>query len=104
DLAGFNQTLAGLTGTGTVTDSGTAATFTVNNAAADTFAGTLTGANLSLAETGGGTLTLTSANTYGGSTTITASTLVDGVANALPVGTALTDAGTLDLAGFNQTV
>src|SRR5258708_30791508 len=52
DLAGFNQTVASVTSTGTVTDSGVAATFTVNNAGADAFAGALTGANLSLAKTG----------------------------------------------------
>src|SRR5258708_32403990 len=66
DLAGFNQTVASVTSTGTVTDSGAAATFTVNNAGADAFAGALTGANLSLAKTGVGTLTLSGANTYGG--------------------------------------
>ena len=78
DLAGFGQQVASVTGSGTVTDSGAAATFTVNNAGADTFAGTIAGANLSLTKTGAGTLTLTSANTYGGATTISAGTIANG--------------------------
>ena len=45
---------------------------------------------------------MTGANTYTGATNITAGGITDGIANALPTGTALTDNGTLDLAGFNQ--
>src|SRR5262249_58216020 len=68
DLAGFAQTVGSVTGSGTVTNSGAAATFTVNNAAADTFAGVLTGA-LALAKTGAGTLTVNaSSNNYTGTT------------------------------------
>ncbi len=106
NLSGFNQQVASVTGSGIVTDSGTAATFTVNNATADSYAGTITGANLSLTKTGAGTLTLTSANTYGGSTSVSGGTLADGIANALPTGTGLTvtSPGTFDLAGFNQQV
>lgn len=57
-------------------------------------------------KTGVGTLTLPVANTYAGSTTVTAGTLKYGIANSLPTGTALTvgAAGTVDLAGFNGTV
>jgi len=40
----------------------------------------------------------------GGSTTISAGTVTHGVANALPAATALAVTGTLDLAGFAQTV
>src|SRR5439155_22166617 len=83
DLNGYAQTVASVTGSGTVTDSGAAATFTVNNAGADTFAGALTGV-LALTKTAAGTLTLTgSSNTYSGATTISAGTLADAVANAL---------------------
>ncbi|MBM3996179.1 MAG: hypothetical protein FJ303_18810, partial [Planctomycetes bacterium] len=104
DINGNNETVTSVAGNGNVTDTGAAATFTVNNGGADTFAGTFTGANLSLQKTGAGTLTLTGNSTYGGSTTITAGTVANGVANALPTGTALSVTGTFDLAGFNQTV
>ena len=81
DLGGFAQSVGGLADggvtTGTVTDSGAAATFTVNNGATNTFSGLLTnGANaLSLTKTGAGTLTLSHANTYSGVTTISAGTI-----------------------------
>ena len=74
DLAGFAQTVVGLADggvtTGTVTDSGAAATLTVNDVGANTFSGLLSGA-LSLTKTGSGALTLSHANTYSGPTTIT---------------------------------
>ncbi len=112
DLAGFAQTVAGLAdggvGTGTVTDSGDAATFTVNNGATNTFSGLITnGANaLSLTKTGAGSLTLAHVNTYTGATTISAGTIKDGIENALPTGTVLTvdGTGTFDLGGHAQTV
>src|SRR5207247_1700746 len=104
DLNGYAQTVASVTGSGTVTDSGAAATFTVNNAGADSFAGELGGAS-AWAKTAAGTLTLTgSSNTYPGATTISAGTLANGVANALPTGTALSVTGTFDLGGYAQTV
>ncbi len=105
DLFGNSQQAASVTGAGTVTDTGGAANFTVNNAAADTFAGSLTG-NLALVKTGLGTLTLTHANSYTGSTTISAGTLKQGLASAVPANTVLVvSAGTtLDLFGFALTV
>ncbi len=51
-----------------------------------------------------GALTLSSANTYSGSTTISAGSIINGTANTLPIGTALSVTGTLDLAGFAQQV
>ena len=55
---------------------------------------------------GSGTITLSGTNTWSGATWISAGTLKDGVASALPVGTALTVSGTgvFDLNGFSQTV
>ena len=43
DLNGFNQQVAGVTGNGTVTDSGSTAVFALANDFGDTFAGVLTG-------------------------------------------------------------
>ena len=52
-----------------------------------------------------GTVVLGGANTYSGTTTVSAGTLKDGVANALPIaGTLTVTAGTFDLCGFAQTV
>jgi autotransporter-associated beta strand protein len=67
----------------------------------------LTGSGASgINKTGAGTLTLTLANTYAGSTTVTNGVLKYGIANALPTGTAVTvgATGVLDLAGFSATV
>jgi autotransporter-associated beta strand protein/parallel beta-helix repeat protein len=104
DMNGNALPVGSVTGTGTVTDGGAAATFTVNNSSADSFAGTLTG-NLALAVNGAGTLTLTSGNTYSGATTVSnTATLADGIANALPTTTTLSEAGVFDLHGFGQQV
>ena len=64
----------------------------------------ISGSGGSLTKAGPGTVTLGFADTYTGATTISAGTLADGIANALPTGTALSDSGTLDLAGFSQQV
>lgn len=60
----------------------------------------------SLIKVGSGTLTLSGANTYTGTTTVTAGTLAAGAVNTLPGLTALTveNPGTLNLAGFNQSI
>ncbi len=88
DLGGFAQTVAGLAdggvSTGTVTDSAGAASFTVNDAAANSFSGSITGA-LALTKTAAGALTLSGANTYSGITTISAGTIQIG--NAGTTGT-----------------
>lgn len=73
---------------------------------------TLTGAisgGASVTKTGGGTLSLNVANSYTGSTTVSAGSLVLGNATALPKGTALTvggsgTTGVVDLAGFSPLV
>ena len=90
-LKGFNQTVAGLSGTnGTsgsftfqntvVGGSATLSTLTVNNAADYSFGGTLGGAganenNLALTKSGNGTLALSGTNTYSGVTRVTGGAL-----------------------------
>src|SRR5205823_4309989 len=81
DLSNFSQQVASITGSGTVTNSGvTAGTFTINNLAPDTYAGLISG-NLALVKSAAGTLTLSSANSYTGATSIGAGTLQLGIAN-----------------------
>ena len=81
DLAGFNQTLGSLGGTGTAATviitnsvSATASTLTVSGAATTTFNGKIVG-NLNVDVDGSGSLTL-SANNYSGNTTVKGATLV----------------------------
>ncbi len=70
DLAGWNQQVAGVTGSGIVTDSLGTASFTVADPSTDSYAGTITGA-VELVDAGAGTLILTNAgNTYTGSSAI----------------------------------
>ncbi len=78
DVGGFTSEIGALSGSGTVTNSGAAATLTagrLNNST--TFAGALTdGAGpLAFTKVGTGTLTLTGANTLTGGTTVAAGTL-----------------------------
>ncbi|MBL9117010.1 MAG: autotransporter-associated beta strand repeat-containing protein [Verrucomicrobiaceae bacterium] len=79
DLNTFSDTVNALSGTGTVnTLAGGTPTLTIGaNDTTSTFAGTFTNTagSLSISKTGLGTLTLASANTHSGSTTISAGTL-----------------------------
>jgi autotransporter-associated beta strand protein len=103
-------------GTGQITlgtAAGTSRTLTVNNQVL-TLGGAIvngTTANSLIKAGGAGTLTLTGASTYTGSTTIQAGTLrISGADDRLPTGTTLTidggatAGGTFDLNGRNQTV
>jgi fibronectin-binding autotransporter adhesin len=109
DLAGFNQTVSSLTGSGTVTNSGgTLATLT-NQRASSTFSGGINdGAGVvALTESSpGATLTLSGTNTYSGVTTVAAGTLMGGATNAFSAVSATTvnAGGTLDLGGLGQTI
>ncbi len=108
-LLGANADWSGnvnmVTGSGTVTFN---AADTAGNAHNITLTNVISGA-ANIAKTGGGTLALYGANTYTGSTTVSAGLLLLGNAGALPKGTALTlggsgTAGILDLAGFNAQI
>jgi len=90
--------------TGNITHNGVTLTFTgAGNAAVDT--SVISGFG-SLDQTGTGTLTLLSANTYIGNTVITNGKIKLGTANGLPTTGSLTigGSGTFDMAGFSQAV
>jgi len=106
DLDGNNQTLASLTGLGTVTNSTIFLdTLTINNSTPDSSSNNITG-TLNFTKTGSASFTLNTAATYALSTTIaSASTLADGIDNAFPVATFLTISnagGIFDLNNHNQ--
>ncbi len=90
DLNGFSDSLGSLSGAGTVTfgalSTGGNSLGVGSNGANTTFTGLITGSG-SLAKTGTGTLVLASANSYTGSTTISAGTLVAGNNSAFGAGT-----------------
>ncbi|WP_187640191.1 autotransporter domain-containing protein [Bosea sp. F3-2] len=85
DLNGFNQSVAGLSGTGGAIALGTA-TLTTSSASSTSYAGVITGSG-TLVKGGAGTQTFTGANAYIGGTTINAGTL------------ALSGAGSLAMTG-----
>ena len=83
-----------------MTNTGSApASLAVSNGADFNFAGTITnGANsLSLVKLGTGTLTLSGANNYTGTTTVTSGALTIAAPGALPVGNTVTNNSTLNI-------
>jgi autotransporter-associated beta strand protein len=92
DLNSYSVTINGLNGAGTVNDvtgAGTP-TFTVgNNGVTSSFSGQIKNSTgtVALTKTGAGALTLSGANTYGGTTTLSAGTLVINNATAIGSGT-----------------
>ena len=115
DLKGFNQTIGGLrsfTGTGstsanatrTVTNSGSAATLTVNNSSATNYLydGVISG-NLSLTKNGTATQTLSGNNTYNGATTVNAGSLLLSGNGTLGTSAISISGGTLDMGGKSLT-
>jgi fibronectin-binding autotransporter adhesin len=101
DLAGFSETINGLSGNGIVDGTSGSPTLTLgdNNATGQTFSGVIrnTAGTLSLVKNGSGTQTLSGANTYAGSTTVNAGTLVLGNGSALGTAPATVNGGSLDL-------
>ncbi|MDD2777142.1 MAG: autotransporter-associated beta strand repeat-containing protein [Gallionella sp.] len=105
DLAGFNVSIASLSGGGATGGNvvlGTNGSLMLGgNNASTTFAGVISGAG-SLTKSGTGTLTLTGANTFTGATLIQAGTMKLGNASALgtvAAGTTVQSGATLDLNG-----
>jgi fibronectin-binding autotransporter adhesin len=80
-------------------------TWEINNSSSNplTVSGTVSGI-ASLGVNGTGKLILTSSNSYSGGTTISGATVKEGANNAIGSGSLTVSGGTLDLAGFNQTV
>ena len=109
DLAGFSETINGLSGAGTVDNvtSGTTNLLTLgdNDATGNVFSGSIknTVGTLSLTKTGTGTQTLSGANAYSGATLISAGTLQIGNGagtGTLSASSSITNNGTL---AFNRT-
>ncbi|MCS7227020.1 MAG: autotransporter-associated beta strand repeat-containing protein, partial [Gloeomargarita sp. SKYB31] len=108
DLNGFSQTIGGLadsgSGTRQVINSGaSASTLTINNSTDRTFAGVITG-NISLVKQGSATQTLSGANTYTGTTTVSAGVLRITHGSALGAsgsgqGTSVADGARLEVSG-----
>jgi autotransporter-associated beta strand protein len=110
NLNGFNETIGSLAGNGVVVNTGVASTLTTGNDGTDTvFSGIITNqANaLNLVKIGAGTQTLTGANNYTGTTTISAGTLQlgsGGTSGSLSASSAITDNGTLSFNRSNAIV
>ncbi len=122
NLTGSGPTISSLSsgGAGTSTivlgnaANSSATTLTINNAAANTFGGTIgdlsqtnSAAVGNVVFNGAGTFVLSGSNTYTGSTTVTSGILQLGSATALYAGSATGNAninGTLDLNGYNAAV
>ncbi|HQL73963.1 MAG: Extracellular serine protease precursor [Planctomycetes bacterium ADurb.Bin126] len=123
DLRGNQVTVAGLSGSGTIINSyyrpnsgiqGDTLTVGADDASS-TFAGSITGTGttsgapgqVSLNKIGSGTLALTGANTYGGSTTVSAGTLAVGPGGSInsvsPINVGSASAGTLAISGGSVT-
>ena len=93
DLSGFSETINGLSGAGTVDNSGDfAATLTVGSNAGGTFSGNIknTTLALSLTKTGNTDLILSGSNSHSGATTINQGRLFINSSNALSSNSAVT--------------
>jgi len=101
DLNGYGISVGALSGSagGAITSNAGAVTLTAGDAGNTTYAGVISGP-LGLVKTGAGSLTLASGNSYSGSTTVNAGTLVIGAPGAIGSGTVtINSGGSLDLYG-----
>ena len=110
DVNGLAPTIGSLAGTGTVTNSSLTATpgtlITGNDGTSTTFGGLLqdgTG-TLALTKIGAGAMTLSTANTYSGGTTVQAGALVIANMNALGTGNVAVTGGALRAGGVNMRI
>jgi autotransporter-associated beta strand protein len=112
DLGGFSESINGLNGAGTVTNSTGTGTYTLTvgaNNGGGTFSGIITNGTgtVALTKSGTGTEVLSGANNYAGVTTVSAGTLQLGAANTLPAGSCVVVAngGTLDMnSSYSDTI
>ena len=111
DMGGFNETVASLSGAGTVTSSASGnMTLTMGNATSTTYSGVIqngTATAVALTKIGTGVLTLSGNNTYSGRTTITAGTIQLGASNVLPNNAVTLGGGILNTGtggGFSETI
>jgi len=106
NLAGFDQSVAGLSGAGGIIDLGSA-TLTTTSAGSASYAGVVTGTG-ALVKGGAGTLTLTGTNSYTGGTAINAGTLALSGAGRLAASGAVTIASgaafRIDASSVDQTI
>ncbi|NBT25489.1 MAG: hypothetical protein EBT09_02790, partial [Actinobacteria bacterium] len=103
-LEGYNETIGALAGSGTLS-LGSGTLTAGGNSSSTTFSGTSSGTG-GLTKTGSGTLTLSGANGYTGTTTISGGTLALGAADRIDNSSNVVvgNGATFSLANFNETV
>ncbi|MEW5759012.1 MAG: autotransporter-associated beta strand repeat-containing protein, partial [Candidatus Omnitrophota bacterium] len=105
----ISSALTNITGALTLTSgtiSGTTGTITAASYAVQsgTISAILAGAGITLTKSTAGTVTLSAANTYTGLTTVSAGSLTYGIDNAIASGDVTVNSGTLNLAGYSDTI
>lgn len=104
DLNGFSESIAAVSGTGTI--NGTGGTLTLGGDNSSTTLSAIVSGNASLAKSGTGILTLSGASTTSGNIIVNAGTVALGAANVLSAtgGAIVNGTGLLDLANFNASL
>jgi len=99
-LNGNNQSVAELTGSGSITLGGATLTIGVGATGTYTWSGDISGGG-AVVKSGTGTSIFSGANTYNGGTDVASGILRMGAINSLPLSLAVNVDATLDLAGYN---